>query len=107
MKKDNSFIESLELRERLRDAYLRDRDPIGKDRMLWRAQTFRHMVHLLPGQTILELGCGDGHFTRALHRVSNGENPITTVSFVANISRPEKISDSIEYVSGDSFPESL
>ncbi len=36
--------------------------------MLWRAQTFRHMVHLLPGQTILELGCGEGIFTRQLVR---------------------------------------
>ena len=56
--------------------------PILEDRLLWRAQTFRHMVHLLPGQTILEIGCGQGMFTSKLHRVSRGENAITAVTFV-------------------------
>lgn len=68
-------------RERFRDAYLAHRDPIAADRMLWRAQTFRHLVHLLPGETVLELGCGSGAFTRALAGVTRGENPITAVSF--------------------------
>ncbi|CAA9470414.1 MAG: hypothetical protein AVDCRST_MAG38-1250, partial [uncultured Solirubrobacteraceae bacterium] len=47
-------------RERFRDAYLAERDPIADDRMLWRAQAFRHLVHLLPGETVLEIGCGLG-----------------------------------------------
>ncbi len=51
--------------------------------MLWRAQTFRHLVHLLPGQTILELGSGRGCFTRQLARVTRGENRITALSFGA------------------------
>src|SRR5256885_9938396 len=72
---------SLERRERFRDEYWRKRDPILKDRLLWRAQTFRHTVHLLPGQTILELGCGQLQLTRALLRVSRGVNPITAVTF--------------------------
>ena len=72
--KDTLLIETLAIREQFRDHYLQRRDPIAEDRMLWRAQTFRHMVHLLPGQTILELGCGQGIFTRQLVRVSRGEN---------------------------------
>ncbi|MFL5576904.1 MAG: glycosyltransferase [Gemmatimonadaceae bacterium] len=72
---------TLALRERYRDAYLEQRDPIAADRMLWRAATFRHVTHLLPGQTVLELGCGRGHFTRQLARVTRGENPITAVTF--------------------------
>ena len=58
-----SIIETLALRERYRDNYRQKRDPICEDRLLWRAQTFRHSVHLLPGESILELGCGDGLFT--------------------------------------------
>src|SRR5436190_17089641 len=81
MKQDASFYSTLAVRERYRDKYWRKRDPIAEDRVLWRAQTFRHTVHLLPGQTILELGCGEGLFTRALLRVSRGENPITAVTF--------------------------
>ena len=78
---DTSFLSSLALRERYRDDYSRKHDPIVGDRLLWRAQTFRHTVHLLPGQTILELGCGEGLFTRALLRITRGENPISVVSF--------------------------
>jgi dolichol-phosphate mannosyltransferase len=79
--KEDSLRSALAVRERYRDDYWRKQDPIVADRLLWRAQTFRHMVHLLPGETILELGCGEGLFTRALHQVSRGENPITAVAF--------------------------
>lgn len=75
------LIARLAVRERYREAYWRERDPIIADRLLWRAQSFRHTVHLLPGQTILELGCGDGRFTRALLGVTRGENPVTAVTF--------------------------
>src|SRR3954469_25614139 len=78
----NSFlISNLALRERHRDEYWRKNDPILEHRLLWRAQTFRHTVHLLPGQTILELGCAELRFTRALLHVSRKENPITAVTF--------------------------
>lgn len=77
----NSFSASLALRERYRNEYWQRRDPILADRLLWRAQAFRHTVHLLPGQTILELGCGQGQFTVALARICRGENPITAVTF--------------------------
>ena len=55
-------FEALGLREAYRDDYWQRRDPIYADRLLWRSQTFRHLVHLLPGQTLLELGCGRGVF---------------------------------------------
>lgn len=78
---DTSLLSTLAIRERFRDDYWRNRDPIADDRLLWRAQTFRHTVHLLPGQTILELGCGELRFTRALLRITRGENPISVVRF--------------------------
>ncbi|HEU4563352.1 MAG TPA: class I SAM-dependent methyltransferase, partial [Gemmatimonadaceae bacterium] len=80
-RREDPLAATLALRERYRDWYLRHRDPIAESRMLWRAQSFRQLVHLLPGQSILELGCGSGIFTRQLAAVSRGENPITAVTF--------------------------
>ena len=51
--KNRSDTKILGLREKYRDQYWQERDPILKERLSWRAQTFRHMVHLVPGQTIL------------------------------------------------------
>lgn len=107
MRKDTSYVETLALREQLRDHYLRHRDPIAEDRMLWRAQTFRHMVHLLPGQTILELGCGEGIFTCQLVRVSRGENPITAVTFASDTNRPADLPAQVAFLNVSSLPGPL
>jgi SAM-dependent methyltransferase len=101
------FIEILGIREQYRERYWQRRDPICDDRLLWRAQTFRHMVHLLPNQTILELGCGQGLFTRQLLRVSRGENPITAVTFNPNNSRSEDFPSSVEFINATMLPETL
>src|SRR5688572_32584838 len=75
------LVATLALRERLRDEYRQRRDPIADGRLLWRAQSVRQLAHLLPGQTILELGSGDGRFTRQLLALTRGENPIAAVTF--------------------------
>lgn len=100
----NSEIKTIGIREQYRDRYWQKRDPIAEDRLLWRAQTFRHIVHLLPNQTILELGCGRGLFTRQLLRVSRGENPITAVTFNANNSRPDDLPSSVEFFNASYIP---
>ena len=100
-------FEALGLREEYRDDYGRRRDPIYGDRLLWRAQTFRHMVHLLPGQSILELGCGRGLFTERLHRVSRGANPITAATFVAGEAPPEGLPPGAEFVRASALPGEL
>jgi len=105
--KYSSFIEILATREQYREHYLQHRDPIGEDRMLWRAQTFRHLMHLMPGQTILELGCGQGVFTRKLVRVSRGENPITAVTFNPDTSKPPELPGRVEFVNASSLPGAL
>jgi dolichol-phosphate mannosyltransferase len=93
-------------REEFRDEYGRRLDPIREDRLLWRAQSFRHIVHLLPGHDVLQLGAGDGLFTSQLFKVSRGENPITAVRFLSQgnglASSPE-----IETVQCESFPGPL
>ena len=96
MQQDTSFQSSLAVGERYRDDYWRNDDPIANDRLLWRAQAFRHAVHLFPGQTILELGCGEGLFTRALLRVCRGENPITAVTFQKPAIGPTDIRRKVE-----------
>ena len=64
MLKQASIMATLAARERFREEYGRERDSIFGDRMLSRTQTFRHLVQPLPGQRILELGCGRGVLTR-------------------------------------------
>jgi dolichol-phosphate mannosyltransferase len=103
----NRLVASLALRERYRDQYWRKHDPIIDDRLIWRAQTFRHTVHLLPGQTILELGCGQGQLTRALMRVSRGENPITAATFQEKKPEPFPLDTKIEFLQLTSLPGAL
>lgn len=99
--------DALRLRETYREDYWLRRDPIYSDRLLWRAQTFRHLVHLLPGETILELGCGRGLFTKALEKVTDGMNPITAVSFNPTASDPGDGSPSVEFRTVSSLPGDL
>lgn len=94
----DSMISSLSMRERVRDAYWTRRDPIVKDRLQWRAQSFRHIMHLLPRQTILELGCGDAIFTRCLVDTTRNECAITAVTFTPGAPRPINLPESVEFV---------
>jgi SAM-dependent methyltransferase len=92
------------LRERVREVYWKRHDPIIEDRLLWRAQSFRHLMHVLPGQSILEIGCGDGAFTRQLAKVTRGECPLTTVTFDPHSERPSGFLPSIEFFASPSLP---
>ena len=105
--KDTSLNSILAQREEYREWYSKHRDPIAKDRMLWRAQSFRHMIHLLPGQTILELGCGRGVFTQQLTVVSRGENPITSVTFISDSHKPAALPSEVEFITASDLPGPL
>jgi len=107
MKKESSLVSTLALREQYRDGYWRKNDPIVDDRLLWRAQTFRHTVHLLPGQTILELGCGELRLTQALLHVSRGENPITAVTFQSSAPDSAGIDGEVELLRLSELPGPL
>ena len=101
----NSVIDVLRRRETYRDWYIENRDPIWADRLTWQAQAFRHLVHLLPGEVILEIGGGKGHFTRALAAVAKGRNPICSI-FCTPGDNGELI-DSVEIILIDEFPGPL
>src|SRR4051812_36537585 len=100
-------LKTLRQREQFRERYWRKKDPIINERLLWRAQTFRHMVHLLPGQSILELGCGSGLFTRQLHKVSRGENQITAITFQEEFYKLTDQSSDVEFLCLSSIPGEL
>jgi dolichol-phosphate mannosyltransferase len=102
-----SILQTLALREKIRDEYLLHRDPIASDRLRWRAQAFRHLVHLLPGQSILEIGCGQGLFTRQLIQVSHGRNPITSVTFDLLGKTQGDYPEPVERIVTDDFPGTL
>jgi dolichol-phosphate mannosyltransferase len=67
-------------RERHATEYRRRRDPIAAERLVWHAHIFRQLVHLLPGESILELGSGDGAFTRTLVTMTRGRNPLAAAT---------------------------
>lgn len=101
------LVSILASRERYRDEYWRKHDPILDDRLFWRAQTFRHTVHLLPGQAILELGCGGLRFTRSLLRVSRKANPITSVTFQSSPPVASDVVPDVELIQLRDFPGAL
>lgn len=94
-------------REEFRERYWNERDPIADERLGWRAHSLRNTVHLLPGTSILEVGCGSGRFTRRILRYTRGENPITALSFLPDAQRLENLDSSVEFVTAKELPGPL
>jgi SAM-dependent methyltransferase len=71
--------------ERSREAYWLRYPSTSPTKLRWRALTFRHSFHVLPGETILELGAGSGLWTQHIADVTRNENPITGAVFNQNL----------------------
>lgn len=79
--------------EQGREAYWLRYPATSPVKLRWRALTVRHSFHLLPGETILELGAGSGLWTRHLLDVTRGENPITAAVFNRELLPPPQDSN--------------
>lgn len=78
---NTTLSENLRQMERSRERYWLSYPGTSPLKLRWRALTVRHWFHVLPGETILELGAGSGLWTEHLTQVLRGENPITAVCF--------------------------
>ncbi len=67
--------------ERSREAYWLRYPATSPVKLRWRALTVRHCFHVLPGESILELGAGSGLWTEHLVETLRSENPITAAVF--------------------------
>ena len=72
---------NLRAMERTREAYWRRYPATSPVKLRWRALTVRHCFHVLPGESILELGAGSGLWTEHLATTLRGENPLTAAVF--------------------------
>jgi SAM-dependent methyltransferase len=75
------LVQNLREMEQSREAYWLRYPGTSPIKLRWRALTFRHSFHVLPGETILELGAGSGIWTEHLAEVLRSENPITGAVF--------------------------
>jgi len=71
----------LTLMEKSREAYWRKYQSTTPIKLRWRAVTVRHCLHVLAGETILDLGAGSGLWTVQLSEVLSGKNPIVGAVF--------------------------
>ena len=71
--------------ERKREAYWLRYPTTSPLKLRWRAFSVRHCFHVLPGETVLELGAGSGLWTEHLASVLRGENPITAAVFNSDL----------------------
>jgi dolichol-phosphate mannosyltransferase len=103
-------LELLKENERARCRYWNKKDYFLALRLKWRAQMARHLFHLLPGESILDLGCGTGQWAQALSAANNHTNPICAATFDAEYCeklKHQNLPDNIEPVLLESLPESL
>ena len=86
---------NLRKRESFKENYQRKHDPICEKRLGWRSQTFRHLVHCLPTENILELGSGSGIFTKKLKALFPEKLNITSIHFQENLIKTHKLNGDI------------
>jgi dolichol-phosphate mannosyltransferase len=76
-----SLAENLHEMECTREAYWLRHPQTSPVKLRGRAATVRHSFHVLPGQSILEIGAGSGLWTEHLAAMFRGENDITAAVF--------------------------
>jgi SAM-dependent methyltransferase len=95
--KDMFLEQNLREMERSREAYWLRHPGTSPIKLRWRALTFRHSFHVLPGERVLELGAGSGLWTSHLSDVLRNENHITGAVFNREL-LPESGRGNVEFV---------
>lgn len=78
---ETRLLANLQEMERTREAYWTRYPGTSPTKLRWRALTVKHAFHVMPGETVLELGAGSGLWTRHLSDVLRGECPVTAAVF--------------------------
>jgi dolichol-phosphate mannosyltransferase len=76
-----SLTQNLQEMELTRERYWLRYPATSPTKLRWRALMVRHCFHVLPGESVLELGAGSGLWTEHLEAAFRGENPITAAVF--------------------------
>ena len=104
------LIETLKKQERVREDYWKNIDYFLSVRLKWRAQMVRHLFHLFPENSILELGSGACQWTREISEANGNRNPICAATLNNDLfeeSDSGSFSDNIELIHLDKFPGKL
>jgi dolichol-phosphate mannosyltransferase len=101
---------SLKDQERFRTIYWKEKDYFLTQRLEWRARMTRHLFHLFPEDSVLEIGCSSGQWSQKISDANGDANNISAATF--DISGYEqmlqdKLPENIEPVLLDAFPGSL
>ena len=105
-----TLTDHLAERERSRLAYWDKIDYFLPLRLNWRAQMARNIFHLLPGESLLELGCGDARWAQKISATNHDANPICAATFDSEYYgklKHRNLSENIKPVLLKSLPDSL
>ncbi|MBV8843694.1 MAG: glycosyltransferase [Bryobacterales bacterium] len=101
-----SLEQNLASMERAREAYWLRFPGTSPIKLRWRATTVRHCFHVLPGESVLDLGAGSGLWTRLLAEVLGGRNSITAAVFNPDLI-PENKPPNVNFVAVNDLERDL
>ena len=102
--------ESLKEQERFRTQYWKEKDYFLPQRLEWRARMARHLFHLFPNESILEIGCSSGQWTKKISESNGHTNKICAATFdKADYEQmlQDRVPENIEPVLLEAFPGTL
>ena len=105
-----NLIDLLKTQERTRENYWRNTDYFLSYRLRWRAQMVRHLFHLFPENSVLELGSGSCQWTHELSNAGRNRNPICAATLNKDLhekNEEQDFSENIERIHLDDFPGKL
>lgn len=73
--------ESLREQERFRAQYWKEKDHFLPERLGWRARMTRHLFHLFPNESILEIGSSSGQWAGNISESNGHSNPVCAATF--------------------------